>query len=86
MSDIDPMTGQSFNAPRMEQGEAGPRVSFEGDVPSVVQTEEEEKFAHIARMSQKTKFATGNLDVDIRNYLAIKNIADAIVDLAGQND
>jgi len=86
MSDINPMTGQSLNAPAMEQAEAGPRLNFEGDVPSVVQTEEEREFEHIVRMSQLTKFATGDINRDVKNYLAMKKIGQMMSGMMGEDD
>lgn len=75
------MTGQAINAAPMEQRVEKPRVNFDNGRPEFVLSDEEREYAHIARMSQKTKFATGNLEVDIKNYLTIKKMAEMITGL-----
>jgi hypothetical protein len=87
MNDFNPLTGQSPSEPAMEQKEFGPRQSFEDPVAKhldeMVHSDEAAEFAHIARLASKTKFATGNIEVDIRNYMKMQRIAQSIAEFIG---
>jgi len=79
VSDIDPMTGAPLNAEPAVPREVKPRVSFENPLAEkldqLVHSEEAEAFAQIARAASRTKFATGDLQVDIRNYMTMQKIS-----------
>lgn len=85
MNGFDPMTGQSSDAPQQVQREAGPRLNFEDPMAKklddIVQSEEAAEFAALAKAASKTKFATGNLEVDIRNYMKLHRISSEIAGL-----
>ena len=79
------MTGQS-SAPTVEVAqEAGPRLNFDDPISQkldgMVQSDEAAEFAKIARLASKTKFATGNLETDIRNYMKMQRIGKEIAGL-----
>lgn len=61
-----------------------PQVEAKDQVVFDEQVEEQRKAMEMAELLHKasrTKFATGNPDVDVRNYLYIKKIADQIMGL-----
>lgn len=85
MSDINPMTGQPINLTSTTEKVHTPRMVFESgqhkQMDLMNMTEEDHAFMRIAEMSQKTKFATGDLSKDIPNYLTIKRIGRMMVGL-----
>lgn len=90
MEDMNPMTGNPFNPEPTTQPEPKPRVSFEDPVVNklneLVNSDEAAEFAHMARMASKTKFATGNVEVDIRNWLTMKKIGKMMSGMMNDED
>jgi hypothetical protein len=90
MSDFNPLTGQSSSEPAMEQREFAPRQNFDNPVAQkldeLVHSDEAAEFAHIARLASKTKFATGDLETDIRNYMKMQRIAQEIAGMLGDDE
>ena len=90
MSDFNPLTGQAPSAPTEAPREAGPRLNFEDPMAQkmdqMVQSDEAAEFAKLARLASKTKFATGNLEIDIRNYMKMKRIGAEIAGMMSNDE
>tara|TARA_R110002126_G_scaffold281891_1_gene430014 strand:+ start:328 stop:612 length:285 start_codon:yes stop_codon:yes gene_type:complete len=81
---FDPVMGTSSMPTAPSQPSATPRAVFEmgkfrvKQLPTLTypedMTEEDYAYRHIAEMSQKTRFATGDIRRDVKNYLALKKI------------
>lgn len=87
MSDINPLTGHPFNpigrtfSPKPDAIMMAPRK-----IDFININEEDEAFMNIARLSQKTKYATGDLSKDIPNFLNMKKIARMLTGMLGEDE
>ncbi len=92
MSDINPMTGQSMQSAPTPDRVHVPRSVFENKaqepmtMTSIMDMSEEERvFNRIAEKSQLTRFATGDLNKDIQNFLTMRKIGRLMTGLMGDD-
>jgi hypothetical protein len=90
VSDINPMTGKSASAVEAAPRAVPAQVSFEDPtrkslespaqqgIQELINSPQAEEFAMLAELASKTKFATGNVETDIRNYLRLNSISQQI--------
>jgi len=90
MSDINPFTGHSTNPEATIQREPVARTNFEdptvNKLNELMRSEEADEFQKIADAASRTKFATGNREIDIRNYLKFRNGINSILGLLEPHD
>jgi hypothetical protein len=94
MSDFNPLTGSSSPFPVIQSAPKPsapkPQVVFE-DKPQAspeeeVNSDEAIAFQRLAERAGNTKFATGNRDVDIQNYLKMKAITKGLLSFLGDEE
>lgn len=93
MSEINALTGQAKNAPATVQASHGPQVNFndptgeksaESDFQA--QMDSNDEYYKLAKAASMTKFATGNPETDIRNFLKMKDMVKELNGMLGRND
>ena len=88
---FNPLTGaDSTPAPAPQQSEAKPQSVFPNQVSEKVDqafnSEEAQQFQELANKASNTKFATGDRDTDIRNYLRFKANISGLLTMLGEED
>ena len=83
MSNIDPMSGNPIQAVETARPAPAPRVNFDYSQHLQMNSSNEAKwdsalseYDELAFAASKTKFATGDSQKDIQNYLAMRKIGE----------
>ena len=93
MSDINPLTGAPLQAVQQAapiRHEAKPQAAFQDNplekLKESFNSEEAEKFQMLSDRASRTKFATGDRNVDMGNYLKFKGLITGLLSFMDSPD